>query len=85
MAERARSAVGVVVLSLLVSALAVAAAACRHEPDRRASDLEVQAPPPAARPPPPRAALTRDEQVTIEKVMAARDEIATIAEARTGE
>ncbi len=83
MTERARSAVDMLVVSLLVRSIAIAAAACKDEEDRRASSPEVAAPPPAARPPPPRApALTRDEQATIEKVMAARDEIATIAEAR---
>ncbi len=81
MAERARSAVNTFVLWLLVSALALAAAACRE--DERGAEPEASVPPPPApRPAPPRPALTADEEATIEKVMAARDEIAAIAEKR---
>lgn len=81
MAERARSVLDRFAWWLLAGALAIAATACRE--DDRGVDAEVAVPPPPpARSAPPRPALTPDEEATIEKVMAARDEIAAIAEAR---
>jgi len=83
MAVLARSSVDTTLLWLLVSALAIAAVACKAEEERGAeSEAAVPPPAPAPRPSPPRPALTGDEEATIEKVMAARDEIAAIADAR---
>jgi hypothetical protein len=82
MAVRARSSVDTSLLWLLVSSLAIAAIACKED---LGAESEAAVPPPAQaprRPAPPSPALTGDEEATIEKVMAARDEIAAIAEAR---